>query len=86
MTTPPFPPNTILISPRNVAHQLGCQHNDETEIRSDEHSGWGWIPEATAEQWKGVGEDRPLRATHGETSRGATTRCKHCPSGWAPGS
>ncbi|WP_116247789.1 hypothetical protein [Nocardiopsis sp. FIRDI 009] len=86
MTTPPFPPDIILISPGDTAHQPGCWHNDEAGIRSGEHPGWGWIPDATAEQWKSIGEDRPLRATHGETSREATTRCRHCPSEWAPGS
>ncbi|MCY9783148.1 hypothetical protein KIK06_04490 [Nocardiopsis sp. EMB25] len=86
MTTPPFPPDTILISPRSMAHQLGCWHNDEAKVRSGEHPGWGWVHGATAEQWKGVGEGRPLPAAHGDTSLSATVRCTTCPGEWTPGS
>ncbi|GAA0978014.1 MULTISPECIES: hypothetical protein [Nocardiopsidaceae] len=80
MDTLPFGPNAILISPTDMAHKVGCWHNDEPRIRSGEHPGWGWIPEAAAEQWLRIGEGQPLQATEGDTSRSAQRRCKTCPS------
>lgn len=79
MDTPPFGPNAILISPTLTAHRPGCFHNDDRLIRSGEHPGWGWIPEAAPERWLRVSPNHPLRATAGDTSRSAKKRCGHCP-------
>ncbi|MFJ9557785.1 hypothetical protein ACIRPH_28575 [Nocardiopsis sp. NPDC101807] len=79
MDTLPFGPNAILIHSSATAHRVGCRHNDEALIRSGDHSGWGWIPEATAEQWLRIDEGQALQATEGNTSLSAKRRCKHCP-------
>lgn len=78
MDTPPFGPDTVLIGSSKKAHRPGCQHNDDTMIRSGEHAGWGWVPQVSPEQWLRINQTNPLRATHGNTSRVAVKRCKHC--------
>lgn len=80
MDTPPFGPNAILIHPDGKAHRPGCFHNDDTKIHAHVYErNWGWIPEASAEQWLRIGEGYSLRATDGDTNRTATKRCQHCP-------
>ncbi len=78
MDTPPFGPNAILVSPTRMAHRPGCGHNDEPRIRSGEHSGWGWISEAAAEEWLRISADHPLQATEGDVSLLASKRCRDC--------
>lgn len=78
MDTSPFDPDTILIRQRGKAHRPGCQHNDEDRIRSGEDEGWGWVREATPEQWLRISPENPLHATDGYTLSAATERCSHC--------
>ncbi|WP_159944382.1 MULTISPECIES: hypothetical protein [unclassified Nocardiopsis] len=70
-----FPAGTLLISPRGVAHRPGCPHQSDCEIKAPL---WGWIPDAAPQLRHRLGENSPARATHGNTERLATRRCKSC--------
>lgn len=70
-----FPPGTILISPRKVAHRLGCTHQSDSEITAPL---WGWIIDPDPHLWRRISESAPARATHGNTDRSATRRCQSC--------
>ncbi|MFD6949084.1 hypothetical protein A6A08_06920 [Nocardiopsis sp. TSRI0078] len=70
-----FPAGTLLISPRGVAHRPGCLHQSDSEIKAPL---WGWIPDADPQLWRRLGESSPARATHGNTERLATRRCRSC--------
>lgn len=72
---PGFAFDRILISPQGYAHvPRGCVH----WVDSPEEAGWGWIPDPSAGQWAGLGEDRPARATAGNLARTARRRCPDC--------
>ncbi|WP_241661387.1 hypothetical protein [Thermomonospora catenispora] len=73
-----FAPDTILISRQNMAHIPGaCGHMTEEHVR-DPDNGWGWIPDPDPGLWHRISPANPARATEGDTSRVATTRCSSC--------
>ena len=72
-----FPPGTILISPRRIAHRLGCTHQSDSEIAAPL---WGWIIDPDPHLWRRISPTNPARATHGNTDRSAVRRCQSCDS------
>ena len=78
MTSPAearFPVDTILISPRGLAHRPGCVHQSDSEVDAPS---WGWILHPEPQLWRRLDTSSPVRATHGNTERVATRRCRSC--------
>ncbi|OOC54255.1 MULTISPECIES: hypothetical protein [Nocardiopsis] len=70
-----LPGKAILISPRGVAHRPGCLHQSESEVKAPL---WGWITDPDPRLWRRLSAGSPARATHGNTERVATRRCRSC--------
>lgn len=66
---------TIIVSPAGNAHLPDCPHLSDSEICDPK---FGWVTDAPPDQWRLISEERPLRATHGNTNRVATRICDTC--------
>ncbi|MFG3525198.1 hypothetical protein ACGF8B_00475 [Streptomyces sp. NPDC047917] len=67
--------NTIIISEAENAHYPGCNHLSDSEIRAAK---FGWVTDPAPDEWQLISEERPLRATYGNTDRIAVRRCQTC--------
>ncbi|MBQ1080961.1 MULTISPECIES: hypothetical protein [unclassified Nocardiopsis] len=65
----------IHIHSSGKAHLPGCQHQYPSGVSAPK---WGWVLDADPSVWRRISEGSPLRATHGNTDRVATSRCKDC--------
>jgi hypothetical protein len=73
-----FEPDVLLISSKNMAHIPGaCSHHTEDDVLNPAN-GWGWISNPAPDLWRRITPDNPVPATHGNTSRAATSRCSDC--------
>lgn len=77
------PEETILISPKQVAHRPGwCDHMTEDDVQPPR---WGWIPNPPPGLWERLSSASPATATAGNPRRRAVRRCTDCEANLAQG-
>ena len=73
-----FAPDTILISPRQMAHlPEACGYLTESNMTTP---AWGWIPNPDPGLWDRISAAYPVRATEGDRRLTAIIRCSECSS------